>query len=70
MSAITKKLSRSNGSSPHSNAKTGKPKRAAQNGGGGGAPDDRTAAAATANGGFDSPWLGALPFRWRAQRPD
>ena len=69
MSAIKKKLSRSNGSSNHTDAKPRRPKPAARNGGDS-TPDDRSAAAATANGGFDSPWLGALPHRWRAQRPE
>jgi len=69
MSAIKKKLSRSNGSSNHADAKPGKPKPSARNGGKS-MPDDRSVAAATTNGGFDSPWLGALPHRWRAQRPE
>ena len=69
MSAIKKKLSRSNGSSNHTNSKPSKPKPAARNGRDS-TPDDRSAAAATAKGGFDSPWLGALPHRWRAQRPE
>ncbi len=69
MSAIKKKLSRSNGSSNHTKSKSKMPKPAARNGGDG-APDDRSVTAATAKGGFDSPWLGALPHRWRAQRPE
>ncbi len=68
MSAIKKKLSRSNGSSNHADTKPSKPKPAARNGDS--TPDDRSPAAATANGGFDSPWLGALPHRWRAQRSE
>jgi hypothetical protein len=67
ISAIKKKLSRSNGSSKHSNGKPPRPKNSARNGS---APDDKSATAATARGGFDSPWLGALPHRWRAQRPE
>jgi len=69
MSAVTTKLSRSNGSSNHANAKSAMPKRATRNGKDS-TPDDRSTAAATAKGGFDSPWLGALPHRWRAQRPE
>jgi hypothetical protein len=69
MSAVTKKLSRPNGSSNHTKSKSKMPKPVAQNGGDS-TPDDRSAAAATAKGGFDSPWLGALPHRWRAQRPE
>jgi hypothetical protein len=69
MSAIKKTLSRSNGSSNQANSKPSKPKPLAQNGRDS-TPDDRSAAAAAAKGGFDSPWLGALPHRWRAQRPE
>jgi len=52
MSAIKKKLSRSNGSSNHANAKPSKPNPAARNGRDG-TPDDRSVTAATATGGFD-----------------
>jgi hypothetical protein len=66
MSADTEKLSRSNGSHKIATSKTARPKRAAPSG----TPADCGAAAPTAHGGFDSPWLGALPYRWRAQRPE
>jgi len=52
MSAIKKKLSRSNGSSNHANANPSKPNPATQNGRDG-TPHDRSVTAATATGGFD-----------------
>ncbi|HVR66188.1 MAG TPA: hypothetical protein VMT98_06085 [Verrucomicrobiae bacterium] len=52
MSAVKKKLSRSNGSRNHANAKPNKPNPAARTGRDS-TPDDRSVTAATATGGFD-----------------
>jgi len=67
MSAAAKKLSRSNGSKHRAIAKPRKLKLAAQSGNDA-EPSADSVMAVTANGGFDSPWLGALPYRWRAPR--
>lgn len=67
MPAAAKKLSRSNGSKRTASRPRKKLNLAAQ-AGDGADPHADSVMAVAANGGFDSPWLGALPYRWRAPR--